>query len=183
MKSKRTTILLIISILTTTVVIMSFVFFLRIIKNKNEHTSVVIATLEEKMTQKENATIFAEKVEEIKSLNNLISARFIDPNKIDEFVSYLENLGSVTQATISVKGIDVPKETKNIINIELTVEGSFEQVSRTLTLLENIPYQVEVMKIYMNKNIQPNAKDDEKVKTPETSDWQADITFNILSLN
>lgn len=182
MKNKKTTTFLIFSTLITLVVVAAFVFFLRIIKNKNEHTSVVVATLEEKMRQKENAESFAEKFEEIKSLENDITSHFVDPNKIDEFVSYLENLGEVTGATISVKGIDVPEDNNGIINFKLSIEGSFQGVSRTITLLENIPYQVDVTQVYMNKNIE-QIKDGEEVKVPSVSTWQADVSFNILSLN
>lgn len=181
MKNKRTTGLLILSIFTTVVVVGSFVFFLRIIKNKNEHTSVVIATLEEKMRQKENAAVFAEKNEEIKSLENFISSHFVDSNKIDEFVSYLENLGSITNAEVSVKGIDVPKDTTGMINFELSIVGAFHEVSETITLLENIPYQVDIIKVYLNKNLKQNTE--EETIPSASSTWQADIAFNILSLN
>jgi len=182
MKNKRTTIFLIFSVLVTLIVVAAFAFFLRVIKNKNEHASVVIATLEDKMRQKENTELFAEKFEEIKSLENDIMSHFVDPNKIDEFVSYLEDLGEITGASISVEGIDVPEDNKGMIDFKLSIEGSFQAVSRTITLLENIPYQVNVNQVYLNKDIE-QIKDGNEIKISSTSTWQADVSFSILSLN
>lgn len=182
MKNKKITLFLILSIIITLIVILALAFFLRIIKNKNEHTSVVIATLAEKMKQKENAESFAEKFEEIKLLENGITSHFVDPNKIDEFVSYLEGLGDTTGAIVSVKGIEAEKEGSGMIDFKLSIEGSFENVSKTITLLENIPYQVNVVQVYLNKNIEQE-KDEKGNIISTSSTWQADVSFSILGLN
>lgn len=182
MKNKKITLFLIISIFITIIVILALVFFLRIIKNKNEHTSVVVATLEDKMKQKENAESFAEKFEEIKSLEDDITSHFVDPNKIDEFVSYLENLGNTTGASISVDGIETKEEGNGMIDFKLSIGGSFTNVSETITLLENIPYQINIVQVYLNKNIDQE-KDEKGIIIPKPSTWQADVSFSILGLN
>lgn len=183
MRNKKTTILLIVSIIVAITVVCALVFFLRVIKNKNEHTSVVIATLEDKMRQKENALSFAEKFEEIKLLENHVTNHFVDPNKIDEFVSYLENLSGVTGASVSVKDIRVPEEGDGMMGFKLFIEGSFQGVSRTITLLENIPYQVNITQAYLNKSTPQNKNGEKEIQTSTISTWQADVSFDILSLN
>ena len=54
MKNNNTNIILIVSILLVIIFAGSSVYLFNIIKNKNEHTSVVIATLDNKIKEKQN---------------------------------------------------------------------------------------------------------------------------------
>jgi hypothetical protein len=187
MKKNHTILVLIFSILVTILAIGLFVFFLKVIKNKNEHTSVVLMTLEEKMKEKEEAMVFAGKIAEIKSLKDSINNYFLDSNKIDTFVDYLEEIGSNTGSKVSVKSIEIPSKAENIISVKLSVVGTFQEVMETIAYLENIPYQVNITQVYLNKDtgqiVQGNVEVIEQNKISEMPIWQADVSFNILSLN
>jgi hypothetical protein len=165
-----------------------FIFFIRVIKNKNEHTSVVSSTLEGKMKDKENATFFAEKITEIKTIQDSINSHFVDPEKIDTFVGYLEDIGSNIGSIVVVKNIDIPQKSKNLISIKLSINGTFQNVIKTINILENIPYQVNITQIYLNKDIKDSTPIvDVKGKVIKEISvtiptWQADVYFNILSL-
>lgn len=187
MKKNSTIPILIFSILATILVICLFIFFLKVIKNKNQHTSVVLLTLEEKIKEKEDAIIFARKIAEIKSLQDSINNHFIDSNKIDTFVGYLEEIGFNLGSEVLVNNIEIPPKTKNIISFNLSIIGTFQEVMKTITFLENIPYQISITQVYLNKDIIQSAKVDvkdvKKEKVLEIPTWQADVSFNILSLD
>jgi hypothetical protein len=178
-KRTHTTFFLIFSILALIVVVLLFIFFLKVIKNKNEHISVAVTTLEEKMKAKENAVINASKVTEIKSIQNTIDGYFVDPNKIDTFVDYLEKIGLNLGSNVSVDNIEIPPNTKNLISFRVSITGTFNNVMKTITLIENIPYQVNVTRVYLNK------KTDVSIigKNTKPLTWQADVSFNILGLD
>jgi len=187
MKKNSTTPIMIFSILATILVICLFVFLLKVIKNKNQHASVVLTTLEEKMKEKENAIIFARKIAEIKSIQDSINNHFINPDKIDTFVGYLEGIGFNLGSEVLVNNIEIPLKAKNTMSFSLSITGTFQEVMRTITFLENIPYQINITQVYLNKNIIQSAKGDikdvEKEKVSEIPTWQADVSFNILSLD
>ena len=187
MKKNYTTLIFIFSILATILVICLFIFLLKVIKNKNQHASVVLTTLEEKMKEKENAIIFAEKITEIKSLQDSINNHFVDSDKIDSFVGYLEEIGLNLGSEVLVNSIEIPPKTKNIILFNLSIMGTFQEVMKTITFLENIPYQINITQVYLNKDIiqstKVDVKDVKQEKILETPTWQADISFNILSLD
>ncbi|MFA6515135.1 MAG: hypothetical protein WCT42_02630 [Candidatus Paceibacterota bacterium] len=193
MKKTHTIFKLIFSIFVTILTVFLFVFFLKIIKNKDQHISVVLTTLQKKIGEKENAAKFAEKVTEIKSLQDSVNSLFVDPNKIDTFVDYLEEIGSNLGSKVIVQGIEMPPKTKNIIAIKISITGTFQEVMRTVSFVENIPYQVNITQVYLNKDIKQIRGGDvievtgnKEVKQPkvlEVSKWQADVSFNILSLN
>lgn len=187
MKKNKTTFILIFSALATILAILIFIFFLKVIKNKNQHISVVLTTLQEKMKEKENAMIFTEKVTEIKSIKNSINSYFLDPNKIDTFVNYLEEIGSNLGSQVSVESIEIPSKTKNIISVKLSIVGTFQKVMETITYLENIPYQVNVTQVYLNRDTteitQGSVKSVGQDKVSKEPTWQADVSFNVLSSN
>lgn len=187
MKKNHTILILIFSILTTILIICLFIFFLKVIKNKNQHTSVVLTTLQEKMKEKENAMMFAEKVAEIKSLQDSLNSHFVDPNKIDTFVDYLEKIGSDLGSLVSIKSINIPPKTKNTIIFNLSITGTFEEVMRTIAFLENISYRINIIQVYLNKEIEQQAQRKPEVivkdKIGKIPTWQADVSFNILSLD
>lgn len=182
MKTKNTLTILIFSTLAAIAAIGLFVFFFSVIQNKNQNISETLAILQDKLMEKQNAEIFAEKVNEIRLLQDSINSHFVDPDKIDTFVDSLEEIGGVTGASVSVNSIEAPDATKNAISFNVLVKGTFSQVMKTITYLENIPYQVNVTKVYLNKDIKEKKETDiTAVKIPDVSVWQAGITFNILS--
>lgn len=186
MKKNHTIPVLIFSAIVMILAFSLFIFFLRVIENKNEHTVAVLTTLQEKLKEKEDSILFAGKVAELKSTQESINNYFVDPNKIDTFVSYLEGIGGDLDSTVSVKSIEIPAKTKNLISIKVSISGTFQNVMNTITFLENIPHQINITQIYLNEDRKEIVQDDFKVTT-KTKDrkmpiWQADVSFNILSL-
>lgn len=184
MKKKRTTFIFISSLLAAIAAICLFAFFLKVIENKNKHTSVVLSTLEGKMQEKENAVLFADKVAETKSLQRSIDNYFLDPNQIDTFVGYLERIGSNLGGEVVVNNIEIPLKVKNMVNVKLSVFGTFEEVVKIINYIENAPYQIDVTQLYLNKEIDPSTGDEKAgEKLEKNLNWQADLSFKILSLN
>ena len=186
MKKNYTTIIFFISIFVSILAICLFIFFLKVIRNKNEHASVVLTTLEEKMKEKENAIMFSKKVAEIKSLQDSINSHFVDSNKMDTFVGYLEEIGTSLGSEVVVNSIEIPPKTQNIISFQLSISGTFQKVMETITFLENIPYQINITQISLNNDIiqanQVDVKTIAPVKITSLPTWQANVSFNILSL-
>ena len=182
MKKSHTNIIFILSVIMAITTICLFIFLFYVIRNKNEHASAVLVTLEEKIKEKENAVIFSERKLEIENIQHTIDDYFVDPNKIDTFVSYLEDLNKDAGVEISVESIEIPPKTKNTISIKLSAEGDFQEVIKTIYLLENIPYQVNFTQVNLNQNIQQPIIKEGKNVSSEITTWQADVSFNILSL-
>lgn len=166
MKKNHTTLIFIVSILTIILFVALLGFFLKVIKNKNQHTAVILATLQDKISEKENILKFNEKILETEEIQKKINNLFVDPNKIDEFVNYLEKIGEDTNSEVSV--IDV-KDNKKILSFNLSIRGSFDNVVKSITLLENIPYQTDIVSFTLNEEA-------------EQKTVQANVIFNILSL-
>lgn len=182
MKNKKTTLILSLSIITALVVTGVFVFFFKVIKNKNEHTSAVLTTLESKINKKQNINTLEKKIAELEATRARIDSYFVDPEKIDSFISYLENIGSTTGTNLEVKSVEIDPNNKNTVLGKVSIQGTFANVMKTVTLLENIPHQIEFTSLYLNKDIRTTTSEVKgKTVTTTTSMWQADLSFKILS--
>lgn len=185
MSRKKTTLILIISIITTILAVAVLVLFFRIINNKNIHTSSVLSTLDQKMEEKENIEILQEKIFEIEETRDNLSNHLFNSEFIDTFVSYIEDLGASVGTQISVVGIESIKNEKNLMQIKISSQGSFSNVAKSIALIENMPYQIDIMQIYLNKDLSPSDEKDNQteIKQINGQTWSADITFNIKSSN
>jgi hypothetical protein len=182
MHNKKTNLILSLSIITAIVVATVFILFFKVIKNKNEHTSAVLTTLETKINKKANIKMLEKKIAELEATRARIDSYFVDSEQIDSFISYLENLGTTAGTVLEVKTVEISPNKKNTILGKVSAQGTFASVMKTITLLESIPYQIEVTSVYLNKDTQ-TVTSEVKGKTVTTTSyvWQADISFEILS--
>ena len=182
MYKKKTTIVFGLSIFIALLAIVVFVFFLKIIKNKNQHTSAVLTTLENKITKKANILTLKKKITELEDTRTAIDGYFVNSSRIDSFINYLENLGSSAGSSLEVRSVEISTKEEHTVLGEISIRGSFSDVMQTIALVENIPYQIHVTSIYLNKDTEREAVEapgKEKVLKPLM--WQADVSFNILS--
>lgn len=189
MKKNNTNLILIISITFLVLVSSTLIYFLNVIKSKNNYISVVASTLEKKMNEKENIKFLKDKIAELSDTYKKINSYFVNTASIDTFVVYLEGIGTDNNVELSVKGVDVPKNEKNKILVNLSMKGKFSDIMNIVDILENAPYNITINSLYLNKDIilpndTANPLDKGKNLPPKEniSSWQADITFNVLSL-
>jgi hypothetical protein len=184
MKNSTTKTIFYLSVITVLFSIGLFLFFFRVIQNKNQHASKVLATLQEKITEKANMVVFEEKIAEVESTHKAIDGYFLSADKIDIFVSYLEKFGEETNTELVVKNVEISKTEKNKILVSLSIRGKFSSIMQVLALLENSPYQIDVTQTYLNKvNQLTPQKDSKNTKTENTTDsiWQTIMSFKVLS--
>jgi Tfp pilus assembly protein PilO len=172
MRKNNTSLIFYLSILTLLLSAGAFVFFFKIIQNKNEHTATVLNTLQSKMAEKRNADELEKKIAEVKASKNVIDDYLVRPTQIDSFVDYLEKLGTTGNAAVTVKNVEISPKDKNIVIVGISINGSFSHVMQTLSLIENMPHSIHITSAYLNKQV---------AKAGEGQQWQADITFTILS--
>lgn len=181
---KKTNLILVASVFTTILAIMVFIFFFRIIENKNKHISATLSVLEDKMLEKENAQILKDRIIEIENIHNDIKGHILNEESMDVFVGYLEELGDSVGTKISVKSIDAVKNEKNLTQIKINILGNFSGVMKSISLVENMPYKIDIIEIYLNKDLVQNSQNniDENTNSDNyISGWSVDISFNVKS--
>lgn len=170
----------------------TYIYLLNVIKNKNKHISAVSVTLGKKMAEKENLSSLEKKMDELIDTQKKISSYFVDTSNIDQFVEYLENIGTNNGTEVSVNSVDFIKNNKTKILVKISIKGGFSETIKTIAVLENSPYNIIVNSLYLNKEIiasdvpvvaaTDTKNTNKEVKKVIKSSWQADISFNVLNL-
>lgn len=183
MNKKYIKIIFIISIFVTILVLVALTFFFRVIKNKNEHIGKVSETLMEKKEEKENREILIDKFTELELILETVNNYFVDPSKIDTFVDSLEKLGVNNNTELMVKNVELDPKKKENIFFKVLITGEFSDVMKVVYLLENIPNYTGLNQVFINKEVKVSSSEVDGIeKNIESSIWQADVSFNVLSL-
>ncbi len=152
MNQKKVLTRLILSLIFALIMLGLFIFINRVIKNKNIHISKILFTLREKEDQNKNAILLKQKLREVESMQSTIISHLVDKKKPDVFVFFLEELGDRGGTTVDVKNISISKKESNKMDVSLIIEGSFNNVMKTISLLENTPYRLKINSINIDSH-------------------------------
>lgn len=182
MKKTKTTIIFTLSLIVALLSISVFVFFIKVIQNKNIHIQAVYATLEEKVIQKSQTDVIKKNNDFIKQSQERINSHFVDTTDISVFIGYLESIGTAGGTTLSVDNIENPATDEKIVTVKVSIIGSFSNTMRTIRMLEHIPYKIHFEYIYLNKYIPTQNPTDltKKVVIPPSS-WETQLSFDVLT--
>lgn len=181
MEKNNTNLILTFSIILFILVTSFFVYFFKIIKNKNNHTSAVVIALEKKIADKENINTLTQKMDELLNTNKKINGYLVETSKVYIFVEYLENLGVENNVELVVDSVDIPKNEKNKILATLNIIGNFSDVMKTIDTIENSPYNITMSSSYISKEI-ILSDNTQKLPISTQTSWQVNLKFSVLSL-
>lgn len=145
-----------------------FSYILFMIKVNSEK----IATLEREQLAREVASASVKDLElEVKKANEeLVGVKsiWIDDKDTPSLLSSIEELSDFTDTEINILNIVDNSDKEGGLSILLSAEGSFENVFRTIRLLENLPYATSFSRVSISR-------------VPDSENWVADLDFSILS--
>ncbi len=179
MKQQRTIFILSLSIVFACASLGAFIIVFRMVEHKNQHTSAVEIALAEKIADEEHSAVLSKKIADLQASKNIIDSYFANPSNIDTFVGTLENLGSQFGSLITVNNVEVAPDKQNIMTTEFTVHGSFQEVMRTVSALENAPYQIHIKELNINRELGKESGDATQKSTGIS--WQAGITIEVIT--
>lgn len=162
----RTTLILVLSLLLLGSFGLFQVYQMASLKEKE------ILELREKLLvineKKNNITAFKKFLEEIKEDKNRINGVFLIEDKIIKFIENLEKISKLAQTEIEIQSalLSEKEDLGPVFNFKLT--GSFENLFRSLSLMENLPHQIEIKELRL-------------VKEREENLWQAQFRIQVLS--
>lgn len=131
-----------------------------------------ISLLEREQTARDIASASVKDLElEVRNANEKMSfldGIYITDEETPALLSSIEGLTSLAGTEITIVNITDRSESDGGLSILLSAEGSFENVFRTIRLLENLPYAVSFSRASISR-------------LSESDEWVADLDFSILS--
>ncbi len=103
-----------------------------------------------------------------------IDSYFVSSDNIVDFLEKIELLGKKSGVTLSFDSVDIPSDEKSILRVRVGTKGSWESTFYFLSLVENLPFKIEIEKSSIIKTV-------EVVSNVKTSYWRGDFTIKLVS--
>ena len=106
----------------------------------------------------------------------LLETHFAQSSDVVPFLDMIEKLAKDGGAKAEVVLVDLSKDNMGLV-VQIEATGNFRSVYKFLTLLENSPYELEVMSMDMKKLGGGDPND----KNSKTTQWSAVLQVELLS--
>jgi hypothetical protein len=147
------------------VVLSIFCYYFLVFKI-NEARGMVIDNklkLEEAERKEDYLLSLKSNISDTSGLREKLNLHFVFEDTIADFLGYIETMGenlNLKTTTVSL-GID-----KGMLGVGISIDGSFEDIYHFLELCEQMPYHVDMEKVYLSYG---------------GSNWRADIILKVIS--
>lgn len=173
MNKNKSKLIITLSAITTIVLIFFYVWLFFYIKSLNEKSSILrgdIAVSNGEKTQvlSTKSALVSTEEERVK-----LSDYFINQNQVVYLIERLESLGKTSGTSLNLTSIDTDKKQKNLLRFSLKINGSFENIYYLLSLLESLPYEMNITRFSVNKS--------DDLSTKQKSVWDSEVSVELLS--
>lgn len=103
-----------------------------------------------------------------------IDSYFVSSDNIVDFLEKIELLGKKSGVALSFDSVDIPSDEKNVLRVRAGTKGSWENTFYFLSLIENLPFKIELEKSSVIKTV-------EVVSNIKTFYWRGDFTIKLVS--
>ena len=103
-----------------------------------------------------------------------IDMYFVSSDNIVDFLEKIELLGKKSGITLSFDSVDIPPDEKNVLRVRVGTEGNWENTFYFLSLIENLPFKIELGKSSISKA-------ERVVSNVKISYWRGDFTIKLVS--
>jgi len=153
----------------TLLVIGAYGFFFYKIKTEVESVSAVTAELEKEKEKLSTLDSTKRMFSETSGPRAKLDSFFVDQAGVVDFIQKLEELGKYSGAEVTLKNLNEKKAEG--LTFSVAVDGTFSEVMHTISLLENMPYNMLFTQVQIFRS--PGAGGKNK--------WEGNITATLLS--
>ena len=148
---------------------------------KKRKTSELMANIAIQSGRKTEIKSLAQKLTNLDDKIEKIDTFILSPGQevLVEFIEEIESIGKTAQVELVINSIEVMSPALPVLkdyeelNLTLEATGSFTQVFHFASLIENLPYHVDIKQVNLNGTLEGEEK-------KEISVWRGDFVFKVL---
>jgi hypothetical protein len=153
-----------------------FVFLYKQINSINQKAEMNTIAWQTEALRRNDINLLNNSLAQVSNDRALLETHFAQSSDIVPFLNTIEQLASSAGTKAQVGSVDVGSGNTGLL-INLTASGSFQQIYKFLTLLENSPYELDFPSVNISKSTVPDVSS----KTINDSNWEATIQVQLLS--
>ncbi len=180
MKNNFPKIPLFLSLLFFCVSLAIFIYFFKEIKNNNQELQTKELAWRTEALKREGIKTLDHSVKAIEQERAELDTHFAKSSDIVPFLNTIDRLSLKANTTAEITAVD-PTLDHSGLDVSMNASGTFENVYKFLTLLENSPYEIEFTGVDMHKEIKPETTTTPLVVKNTAPKWNVTIKMKLLS--
>ena len=160
------------------VLVSLYIFVFYLIRNEDKKTSLLEQNFS-LMAKKEELMLSEQSIiRETEEKRKDIDKYFINQGNVVVFIEKLESLGAISGGKVSLSSVDIDKSRKNVLKANLSVSGGFSELFHFLSLLEAIPFEINIKHISLTSYMPtgPLAQDKKN-----KSEWDMNLSIDLVN--
>lgn len=144
---KKTTGVLVGVIILNLLLVGAYVYAFYSVKVKNEEASLVSEELEEYLSKEGDINVLRKIVKDKKDDREKLETYFVARDDIPEFARKIESLGGMSGVKLAIVGLSTQED---VLSFDLSSQGSFKDTLHLISLIESLPFKVDITKAYLD---------------------------------
>ncbi len=182
MKNNFPKIPLVLSLVFFSVSLLIFIYFFNQIKNNNQELLAKELEWRTEANKRAGIKTLDHSVKVIEADRKELDTHFAESSDIVPFLNTVDGLSVRSNTSAEITSVD-PLEDHSGLNVGVTASGTFENLYKFLTLLENSAYEIEFTGVDMHKEIKSESTNTVPLKStaPLIPKWNVAIKMKLLS--
>ena len=152
------------------------VFLYKTINGNNQKAESDMVLWQTEASRRSDINLLNSSLAQVADDRASLTTHFAQSSDVVPFLNTIEQLAPAVGATAEVDSVDTGTNNNQLI-IELKVSGTFTEIYKFLTLLENSPYELNILSMDMHTATLTSVPS----KNITTSDWEAIFRIQLLS--
>lgn len=148
-------------------------YFFYSITTTNNEASLIRGDILLKEKKENRAFVDRNLVRGTENERQVLDNYFVNSNSIISFIERLESLGRASRVSLTLSSVDIDSERKNALKINLRMTGTFSGIYYLISLIEAMPYEIDVTRFSISKSASPSAKDNDL--------WEGETSMELFS--
>ncbi len=147
-KNKPKTVLIFIGVFCLTALFLgAYVYSFYAVKEKSENASLVFDELNEYLSKGGTINTLKMSIKNTKEDRKKVDAYFVKRDDIPDFTRKIESLGGMSGTDLTITAL---RSQGDVLSFDLSSEGSFKNTLQLISLIESLPFKVDITKAYID---------------------------------
>jgi len=146
-----------------------------VIAMKTKDVSSLIQELESEVVKEQEFLIIKKILAATVEDREKLDAYFVRADSAVDLIERIESLGVHTGVVVSFESLAVKGDVQNLLDLNFTTEGDFDDTLYFFSLLESLPLALSFEKVFISKNESKEPRDN------IAGEWKGTFTMTVLS--
>jgi preprotein translocase subunit SecG len=166
-----------------------FVFLYKKTNDNNKKAEMNAITSQTEMNRREEISSLDRSLQQNEKNKTVLDTHFIQSSDVVPFLNAIEKLAPLSGTKVEIDSVSAGTTNPGLI-VGLKVSGSFQEIYKFLTLLENSPYEINFLSMDLHTLLAPetsvnipsaSSKNTKVSKISKSPNWEVSFEVQLLS--